>query len=86
VMDSVFIVIVEQDREIYTSDAHTSREGAEEQLALIRAEWVERYGEEGFDEFETDEDILSIIDGPSAQLHELKVNGDAGLIPSIGVE
>ena len=84
---SVFVVIVESDRDIYTSDAHATRAGAEEQLAIVRSEWAERYGEDGFDEWETDEDRIQVLDGPQAQLHELAmVNDDTGLIPNMGQE
>lgn len=74
-MTTGYIVTVEQDHELYLGDVHLNREGAEEALAWVRAEFVERYGEDGLDQEETDSDRVYVLDGPSAQLHEVAIAG-----------
>jgi len=72
---SYYIIIIENDREIYPSDLYESREMVEKQLAWVREAWTDRYGADAFDaDFEADDsDIVAILDGPYARIHELDV-------------
>jgi hypothetical protein len=73
---SVYVVIIENDREIYPSRAYARRSDAEDQLRIVREEWAERYGN---DDMEADDDTgeVSVLDGPWARLFELEVLQDA---------
>ena len=72
-MQHVYVVVIENDREIFVSRAYPERAGAEEQLRLAREEWTARYGADGFDDTHGDDDEVSVLDGPWARLFKIDV-------------
>jgi biopolymer transport protein ExbD len=68
----VYVVSIDNDGELYLGDAHADRDGAERQLALVRAEYVNRYGADGIEDY-GDSDEVIVTDGPTARLHRVTV-------------